>query len=421
MATLYSIDEIMKYTEENDVRFVRLAFCDIFGQLKNISVSVSTLGKAFNEGVRFDASQIRGFLNIEDSDLLLFPEPSTMAVLPWRPAQGRVIRFYCTIRHPDGRVFEGDCRSMLKAYEKSLLEEGYEAYIGSELEFYLFNLNDEGEPTFTPMDNASYFDIAPLDKGENIRREICLNMEEMGLKFESSHHEKGPGQNEVVFRHSLLLDAADNVITFRSMVKTLASRAGLYASFLPLPLEKESGSGFHISISIRKNGDALTSKRRAMAAGILRRISEITVFLNPTVNSYERFGLSDAPLTVDAGSGNRGLLIRMPEGAYADSERIEVRSPDNACNPYIATLLLVKAAVEGINEDLDIEEYRTGEELPRTLIDAVRKAESSAFVRNTLPEHFLTCFLKAKRQDWHEVYTSSYPKKKAIEMEFNVT
>ncbi len=195
MNTSYTIDEIMQYTEETDVRFVRLAFCDIFGQLKNIAVSVSALKRAFTDGVRFDASTIRGVLHVEDSDLLLFPDPNTMAVLPWRPSQGRVIRFYCSIRHPDGRVFAGDCRSMLQNYEKSLFEKGYELMLGSELEFYLFKLDDDGNPTRIPMDNASYFDIAPLDKGENIRREICLTMEEMGLKFESIHHEKGHGQN----------------------------------------------------------------------------------------------------------------------------------------------------------------------------------------------------------------------------------
>lgn len=418
---MYETDEIMRFTEENDVRFVRLAFCDIFGQLKNISVSVSTLQRAFSEGVRFNASQIRGFLNVEDSDLLLFPDPSTMAVLPWRPSQGRVIRFYCQIRHPDGSLFLGDCRSHLKEYEKELFEEGYEVYLGSELEFYLFRLSEDGSPTFTPMDDASYFDIAPRDKGENIRREICLNMEEMGLKFESSHHEKGPGQNEVVFRHSLLLDSADNVITFRSMVKTLAARSGLYASFLPRPLEAEAGSGYHINISVRKDGEKVEHFRENIVAGILKHIREITVFLNPVVNSYDRLGHDVAPSTVSCGSSNRGLLIRVPEGHGEDAERVEVRSADNACNPYIASLLLSKAAMEGIKGNLRSEDFLKGEKLPRTLEEACDLAEDSAFVHKVLPSHLVSCFLKAKRQDWEEVRRAEYPAKMAVMMEFPVT
>lgn len=422
MNVSYTVDEIMQYTEENDVRFVRLAFCDIFGQLKNIAISVSALKRAFTEGVRFDASMIRGFLNVEDSDLLLFPDPNTMAVLPWRPSQGRVIRFYCSIRHPDSRVFQGDCRSILQNYEKTLFQKGYEMMLGSELEFYLFKLDDEGTPTRIPMDNAGYFDIAPLDKGENIRREICLTMEEMGLKFESSHHEKGPGQNEVVFRHSMLLDASDNVITFRSLVKSLAARNGLYASFLPKPLERESGSGFHMNFSIKANDRPFSEIRDYMMAGILKHISEITVFLNPTANSYDRLGEYEAPSTVDWGTGNRGLLLRVPAGDnYQDAERIEVRSPDSACNPYIATYLLSRAAMEGIEEKLSLSEWKTGERLPDSLIEAIEKAEESQFIKASLPEHLVNCFLQAKKQDWEEVRRAPIPKQRAIDMEFSVT
>ncbi len=421
MSNSFNAEEIISYAKEQDVSFVRLAFCDIFGQLKNISVSLSTLERAFSDGIRFDASQIRGFLNVEDSDLLLFPDPNTMAFLPWRPSQGRVIRFYCDIKHPDGRPFVGDTRYMLKQTERELFEKDYEVYLGSELEFYLFKTDENGDPTYTPMDRASYFDIAPLDKGENIRREICLTMEEMGLKFESSHHEKGPGQNEVVFRHSLLLDAADNIISFKSMVKALAARNGLYASFLPKPLFEESGSGFHMNISVSKDGRDMSVYRENVIAGILKHIREMTVFLNPIVNSYERLGGYQAPGTITYGTGNRNLLIRVPLGKGADANRIELRSPDNAANPYIAATLLTRAAMEGIENDLKYDDSLSGETLPQSLIEAVEIAKDSEFINSVLPQHLVYCFLNAKRQDWALTTSSSNPRLVAREMEFSLT
>ena len=421
MSNSFNAEEIISYAKEQDVSFVRLAFCDIFGQLKNISVSLSTLERAFSDGIRFDASQIRGFLNVEDSDLLLFPDPNTMAFLPWRPSQGRVIRFYCDIKHPDGRPFVGDTRHMLKQTERELFENNYEVYLGSELEFYLFKSDENGDPTYIPMDRASYFDIAPLDKGENIRREICLNMEEMGLKFESSHHEKGPGQNEVVFRHSLLLDAADNIISFKSMVKALAARNGLYASFLPKPLFEECGSGFHMNISVSKDGRDMSVYRENVIAGILKHIREMTVFLNPIVNSYERLGGYQAPGTITYGTGNRNLLIRVPLGKGADANRIELRSPDNATNPYIAATLLTRAAMEGIEKDLKCDESLSGDTLPQSLIEAVEVAADSEFINSVLPQHLVSCFLNAKRQDWALTASSSNPRLVAREMEFSLT
>ncbi len=417
----YTASEVIRYASEQDVSFVRLAFCDIFGQLKNISVSLPTLERAFEEGVRFNASQIRGFLNVEDSDLLLFPDPSTMTFLPWRPSQGRVVRFYCDIRHPDGRPFVGDTRYMLKKVEKELFARNYEVYLGSKLEFYLFRTDEEGNPTYKPMDRASYFDIAPLDRGENIRRDICLTLEEMGLKFESSHHEKGPGQNEVVFRHSLLLDATDNIITFKSMVKALADRSGLYASFLPKPLFDESGSGCHLNISVTRDGDGMPEYRDSIVAGILKHIREMTVFLNPIVNSYERLGAYQAPGNITYGTGNRNLLIRVPMIKNGQSNRIELRSPDNAANPYIAATLLTRAALDGIENNLKCDDYAEGGRLPQSLPEAIEAAEDSEFVKSVLPEHLVNCFLDAKRQDWDVISLSDNPRKTAREMEFLLT
>ena len=411
----------MTFMEERDVRFVRLAFCDIFGQLKNISVSVSALERAFSDGIRFDASEIRGFLNVEESDLLLFPDPSTLSILPWRPSQGKVARFFCDIRHPDHTPFEGDARHVLKEMERKLRKNGIEVSIGSECEFYLFKLDEDGNPTSIPMDNASYFDIAPLDKGENIRRDICLNMEMMGLTFETSHHEKGPGQNEVVFRHSLMLDAADHLITFKSLVKTLAARSGLFASFLPKPLFDQSGSGLHVNISMHTATTPFAELERYMIGGILRRIREITVYLNPIVNSYRRLGAYEAPGFVDWGYGNRGLLIRVPQGASEEERRIEVRSADPSCNPYIAYTLLVSAALEGVRDKIDPDSVKSGMGLPHTLFEAIEEAENSEFVATLLPPPLNTCFLAAKRTDYQMAECAEDPQAKGLEMEFTVT
>ncbi len=420
--TGYSRNDVLSYARENSVRFVRLSFCDIFGQLKNVSISASELERAFDEGIRFDASAIRGFLNIEDSDLLLFPDPETLAVLPWRPTEhGRVTRLYCSIKHPDGTPFEGDARYLLRNLERKLREDGMPMLAGTECEFYLFGLDDSGNPTLSPMDRAGYLDVAPMDKGENLRREISLILEEMGIYIETSHHEKGPGQNEVAFRPSGLLSAADDIITFKSAVKMLAYRSGLYASFLPKPLFDESGSGFHISLSCHRNGGSFDDVRESMAAGILRRIPEITVFLNPVANSYDRLGSFEAPGSISWGTGNRNLLIRMPETAHESAKRLEVRSADPSCSPYLALLLLASAAAEGMRDNLSLSVIEEGQKLPENLKEAIEKAEDSEFVHSLLPEHLIRCFLEAKRTDWKTAADSGYPKVTARDMEFLVT
>ena len=418
----YSKKDVLSYASENSVRFVRLSFCDIFGQLKNVSISASELERAFDEGIRFDASAIRGFLNVEDSDLLLFPDPDTLAVLPWRPTEhGRVTRLYCSIMHPDMTPFEGDARYLLKNLERKLIKEGLEMRSGTECEFYLFTLDDEGNPTLNPMDKAGYLDVAPMDKGENLRREISLMLEEMGIYIETSHHEKGPGQNEIAFRPSTLLATADDIITFKSAVKMLANRSGLYASFLPKPLFDESGSGFHISLSCHRGQESFDAVKEKMCAGILRRIPEISVFLNPVANSYDRLGSFEAPGSVSWGTGNRGLLIRIPETRNESAKRLEVRSADPSCNPYLALLLLASAAEEGIRNDERLSDIEEGRKLPENLKESIELAEGSEFVRSILPEHLVECFLNAKKADWETAAQSGYPKVTARDMEFLVT
>ncbi|MBR2282683.1 MAG: glutamine synthetase [Spirochaetales bacterium] len=414
-----TIDRTMKFMKEQDVRFVRLAFCDIFGQLKNLSVSIDAAEKVLEKGVGFNASAIRGFMNVQDSDLILFPDPDTLKILSWRPEHGRVARFLCSICHADGRPFEGDARQLLKTYSDSLEADGYSITVSSECEFYLFKLDDEGNPTDTPMDRASYFEVAPIDKGENIRREICLTMEQMGLSYEASHHEKGPGQNEIRFSSSTLLNSADNLITFKDIVKVTSNRMGLFASFLPKPLFNECGSGltFNISIGGRKAEGRKAELTMHMVGGILRRIKEMTIFLNPIANSYERLGETDTPALVNYACGNQKVLIK----ASPELGRVKTRSADPACNPYLASLLLCGAAMEGIRDEVNPDDYNTAEELPDTLNDAIKLAEKSEFIKTMISETLFDRFLEAKREDWEESSLSGDPMLKAKNMEFPVT
>ena len=411
-------DRIMAFIEEQDVRFVKLAFCDIFGQLKNISISAKSLPKAMERGVGLNAASIRGFLNIDDSDLLLYPDPDTLTILPWRPADGKVARFFCEIRQSDGSLFDGDVRSILKTYEKSLIKANTDLHARTEIEFYLFKKDADGNPTDIPMDRASYFEAAPIDKGENIRREICLNMEQMGVTYVASHHEKGPGQNEIRFSPAPLLDAADHLVTFKDIVKITADRMGLFASFLPKPLFNENGSGLAISLSLDKaKADDRGALARQMTGGILRRIEEITLFLNPIANSYERIGTFEAPFAVNYGLDNGNYLIK----THPEAARVKVRSTDPSCNPYLACLLLAGAAMEGIRDNLNPDDFQTGSELPDTLNDAIKRAEKSEFVTTMIPQVLFEKFLQAKRDDWLESSLSGDPMLKAKNMEFPVT
>ena len=322
---MYTESEVLDFVKEEDVRFVRLAFFDITGRQKNISIMAGELERAFRDGIAFDASAVRGFENPNKSDLFLYPEPATLAVLPWRPMTGKVIRLFCDIKYPDGRPYEYDSRYILqKAVEKAKAEAGIEFMFGTEIEFYLFQLDQNGNPTKVPFDQAGYMDIAPEDKGENIRRDICFTLEQMGIIPEASHHEEGPGQNEIDFHHSDPVSAADNNSTFKWIVRTKAFGNGLCADFSPKPIADEAGSGMHI----------------------LNNIKDMTYFLNPSKQSYLRLGEFKAPKYIAYGKENRSTCLRIP--ATKGDKRIEIRSPDPGCNPYIAYALLIYAALDGI-------------------------------------------------------------------------
>lgn len=415
----YTVDEVLQFIEDNDVKFVRLSFCDIYGTIKNISILSSELPRAFESGISFDASSIKGFLNVEESDLFLYPDPSTLSILPWRPQQGRVVRFYCNIMYPDKTPFEGDGRAILQMAVDEAQKQGYRVEIGPECEFYLFEEDEKGYPTKTPHDWAGYFDVAPLDRGENVRRDISLTLEQMGIYPECSHHEQGPGQNEIDFKYSDAMSAADNLVTFKSVVKTIAHLNGLYASFMPKPLKNHSGSGLHINISLLKDNNNLFDKSKnttteeveSFIAGILNRIREITVFLNPITNSYHRFGTHSAPKYVTWSYQNRSQLIRIPaaDGIYS---RMELRSSDPSCNPYHVFTLLIYAGLEGINNKLKLKApanvnlYEAGyeilkdfETIPDTLEKAVECAMNSEFVTRCIPERTLGKYISSKMEE----------------------
>lgn len=386
---MYTESEVLEFVNEEDVKFVRLAFFDTTGKQKNISIMADQLGRAFKEGISFDASAVIGFKTPENSDLFLHPDPSTLAVLPWRPNTGKVVRMFCNIRYPDGTPFEKDCRALLQNAVKKAKDECNVSFsVGAEVEFYLFKLDENGNPTKTPFDNGGYMDIAPEDKGENIRREICFTLEQMGITPEASHHEEGPGQNEIDFHYSDPLTCADNTATFKWIVKTRAAGNGLYADFSPKPLENQAGSGMHINLSCSDE-----AKLPSALAGILKHISEITYYLNHTEESYNRLGCFKAPKYVCWGNGNRSALIRVP--ASKSIKRIEIRSGDPECNPYIVISLLIHAAIEGIKNNLqppvpvdsnlfDEEKAKGMDMLPDTLDSAKAVAYSSDFIKSIL-------------------------------------
>ncbi len=400
----YTTSEVLQYVREEDVKFIRLAFTDVFGNQKNISLMPSELDRAFKYGIAIDASAIAGFGDVAHSDLFLHPDPSTLTVLPWRPEHGKVVRMFCSVLCPDGSPFVADTRGILIKAVESAKQKGYSFNFGTEMEFYLFRLDEHGCPTKIPYDNAGYMDVAPLDRGENVRREICLTLEQMGIMPEGSHHEEGPGQNEIDFRYSDALTAADNAVTFRSVVQTVAARNGLYADFSAKPLADAPGNGLHINVSV--DGAKHEETIPFVIAGLLDKIRDITVFLNPTKDSYARLGNNKAPRYISWSGENRSQLIRIP-AAVGEYRRAELRSPDSQSNPYLAFALMIYAGLHGIEKRLPLpvpadtnlytadkttlEKFST---LPADLAEAVRAAKTSGFVSQCLPEEVIAAYCK---------------------------
>lgn len=383
--------EVMEYVEEENVKFIRLAFFDVKGHQKNISIQPSELLRAFSTGISFDASSIEGFNDEAHSDLFLVPEPRTLSILPWRSFDGSVVRMYCDIYNPDGTLYKNDTRYLLKQALEQAKKAQIEIRCGNEYEFYLFQLDEKGKATKTPLDQAGYMDIAPFDQGEDVRRQICHYMMEMGMEPEASHHEQGPGQNEIDFRYNNPLLAAEDGATLRWVIKTVAQANGLVANFMPKPLKEEAGNGFHINMSTNSHMDEFM-------AGILYHIKEITLFLNPSENSYDRLGEDKAPKYVSWGYNNRSTLIRIPAG----NKRLELRSPDCLANTFLAYTLLIYAGLDGIEKHMTCMEptslnlfKETGEfdVLPQSLKEAKKLAKNSDFVKKYVPENILKAYL----------------------------
>ena len=418
--------DILNFVEDNDVKFAKLTFCDIFGNQKNVSLFASELPRAFAEGVSFDGSSIAGFMNVEESDLVLWPDPDTATVLPWRPAEGRVMRMYCDITLPNGKPFEGNCRGYLQSVVKRARAMGLTVNVGCECEFYLFETDENGNPTHIPLDHGGYFDIPPLDKGENLRRDICLSIEEMGLQPEHSHHESGFGQNEVDFMYSTALKSADNLNTFKSTVKAIADRNGLFASFMPKPMQDQAGSGMHVNVSIHRDGKNLfqgdiapDSEAGHFIAGILAHARELTCFCNPIPNSYTRFGSCEAPKYVSWSRQNRSQLVRLPS-ATGEFCRLELRSPDPSCNPYLVIGLILAAGLDGIekkmplpapvNRNLFHKSAAEGlESLPESQREAITIAAQSDFIAKELPVPLMNKYFEYQTQLCHGYESASDP------------
>jgi glutamine synthetase len=420
-------EELIALSEEQGVKFVNLQFTDVMGTPKNVAITLDRLPKVLESGCMFDGSSIEGFVRIEESDMVLRPDPETYTILPWRQQGGRTARIICDVFNTDGTPFEGDPRYVLKNALRQAADLGYSLNVGPECEFFLFQVDSNGNPTTVTHDEAAYFDLAPIDLGEEARRDICLTLEEMGFEIEASHHECAEGQHEIDFKYSDALRAADNIITFKVVVKTIAKRHGLYATFLPKPIFGIPGSGMHVNQSLFADGrnafydpsDALSLSKvaRNYIAGILAHIRGITAVTNPLVNSYKRLVPGyEAPVYIAWATKNRSPLIRIP-AARGDGMRIELRNPDPACNPYLALACMLTAGLDGIKHDMkppvNVERNifaMSAQEraaldirsLPVTLKEAVDAMMADGLVVSTLGNHVVTNFVEAKEREWED-------------------
>ena len=426
----YSKEDILAMVEENGVKFIRLQFTDILGTLKNVAITDRQLEKALNNQCMFDGSSINGFVRVEESDMYLRPDLDTFVIFPWRPQQGKVARLICDVYMPDGTPFEGDPRYILKKAINKAEAMGYTMNVGPECEFFLFEVDNDGNPTLKTNDKGSYFDLGPIDLGENARRDMTLALEDMGFEIETSHHEVAAGQNEIDFKYADALVTADNVTTFKYVVKSIAQRHGLYATFMPKPLHGVNGSGMHVNISLIKDGKnafyneedqlGLSSVAYNFIAGVLKHIKEICPITNPLVNSYKRLVPDyEAPVYIAWSAKNRSPLIRVPS-ARGEGTRIELRSPDPSSNPYLVLACLLLAGLEGIKDNLEPpkcidrnifnlsreERKRENiENLPESLHEAIAYMQKSDLVKEALGKNTFEYYIKAKEVEWDNYRT----------------
>lgn len=406
-------NEVIEFVNENDIKFIRMQYCDIMGHSKNVAVVDSMLENAFDNGVSFDNFSKKSFLSDTGEELYLHPQAKTFRILPWRPQQGGVARLLCDIRHADGTPFEGDSRNLLRETINRAKKEGYTFEIGIDSEFFLFETNENGEPMFNkPIDNAGYGDLSPYDKGENIRRDICLMLEKMEYNIETSHHESAHGQHEIGFRGASALHAIDDFLTFKMAVKTVAQSDGFFASFMPKPSHKDAGSGMSLKIEIYKNGERITEAKsmsddaKSFAEGVLRRLADFSVITNSSVNSYKRLiDRENAPAMIgwSSVSSLAALKIPAPDSRF---DGIMLRSPDASCNPYLALTMIIEAGMDGIRSGAklrkSIEESGEAEYLPMSLESALARFENDEFSRNILGDYIYRRFLRIEKNSWEE-------------------
>ena len=438
----YTKEDIIRMVKEEDIEFIRLQFTDIFGQLKNVAITASQIEKAVNNQIMFDGSSIEGFVRIDESDQYLYPNLDSFVVFPWRPSQGKVARLICDVYNPDGTPFVGDPRGVLKRVLKKAADMGYDAFnVGPEAEFFLFQTDDEGKPTTKTNDEAGYFDLGPLDHGESTRREICMALEQMGFEIEASHHEVAQGQHEIDFKYADALRTADNIMTFKLAVKTLAQKNGLHATFMPKPIFGINGSGMHTNMSLFRGGKnafydqddprGLSKEAYSFIAGLLAHVKGMAAVTNPLVNSYKRLVPGyEAPCYLAWSASNRSALIRIP-AARGQSTRVELRSPDPACNPYLELAVCLAAGLDGIERGLtpppevtenifvmdeDTRQAHGIDSLPGSLEEAIRALEADPLILDALGEHVAANYIEGKKKEWDEYRTrvSSWEREKYI-------
>ena len=421
----YTKEDIIRLVKEDDVEFIRMQFTDIFGQLKNVAITASQIEKAVNNEIMIDGSSIEGFVRINESDQYLWPDLDTFAILPWRPQHGKVARLICDVHNPDGSPFAGDPRGVLKKVLEKAAGLGYSFNVGPECEFFLFQTDAQGNPTTTTSDEAGYFDLGPLDHGESTRREICMTLEQMGFEIEASHHEVAAGQHEIDFRYADALRAADNIMTFKLAVKTLAQKNGLHATFMPKPVFGINGSGMHTNMSLFRDGKnvfadpadklGLSKEAYSFIAGILEHIRGMAAVTNPLVNSYKRLVPGyEAPCYLAWSASNRSALIRIP-AARGMGTRVELRCPDPSCNPYLSLAVCLAAGLDGIEKgmtppaeitenifamDEAAREAKGIRSLPGTLKEAIECLKADGVVCETLGEHVLSQYVEGKEKEW---------------------
>ncbi|XOQ45376.1 MAG: hypothetical protein ACFWTN_13170 [Clostridium sp.] len=427
----YSKEDIQKLINENDVTFIRLQFTDISGMMKNVAITKNQLEKALNNQCTFDGSSLDGFARDAESDMCLHPDLDTFTMLPWRPTHNGVARFICDVYSPHGEPYSGDPRQILKKELKKAADLGMEFNVGPECEFFLFEMDDYGRPTTQTRDTAGYFDLNSVDIGGDIRREICLTLESMGFELEASHHEVAPGQHEIDFKYDTALKTADNIMTFKMAVKSIAKASGSYATFMPKPRSDISGSGMHLHMSLMRDGknlfddpndpqgNGLSETAYHFMAGLLAHAKALTAICNPTVNSYKRLATGcEAPVHITWSCKNSSPLVRIPSSRGKGS-RIEFRSPDPSANPYLMLACCLAAGLDGIEKKLtpppamDRELFNLSNEqiskagietLPLTLLDALEALKKDPVITGALGEHALHNFLLDKQGEW-ECYT----------------